>query len=149
MTISFVLQRIVSTYPTEDTSEVSRAASEINTNFLKLSEKKLSTERASIKSPLEQKTAVVRQSEKAKKPLEKPSSNQGKVDALMSDFVKWLDASEGSAKQLLADSVEGEGFQARMAELEDSIVSMDCEFNMLRSQVRKGCFKLQMTTTYI
>ena len=82
--------------------------------------------------------------------MEKPSGSvQGKVDALMSDFVKWLEASEGSAKQLLADSVEGEGFQVRMAELEDSVVSMDCEFNMLRSQVRKICFKLQMTTTYI
>ena len=63
----------------------------------------------------------------------------GKVDSFMAEFTSWLSKSESTAKELLCDDVLSSAvFHTKLSELEDSIVSMDCEFNMLRSQVPEG-----------
>lgn len=114
-----ICSRIVSTYVSDDTSEIGRAAAEVSRALSdrQTSERKVSSSRK--------------------------SSQPAKVDALMEEFTAWLAKSESAAKDLLTDQVSGV-FTSRLEELEDSIVSMDCEFNMLRSQVPEGsCQPLQ------
>ena len=118
-----ICSRILSTYVSDDTSEVRRAAAEVSALCNKTEKGKLVV---SQKSPQQQ-------------------QQLGKVDSLMAEFTSWLSKSESSAKELLCDDVLSSAvFHTKLSELEDSIVSMDCEFNMLRSQVPEGaCQPLQ------
>ena len=52
----------------------------------------------------------------------------------MEEFSAWLANSEASAKELMlnAGGDSSDVFNSKLDQLEEAIVSMDCEFNMLR-----------------
>ena len=73
-------------------------------------------------------------SEKPKTGRQLSERPNGKVEALMEEFSAWLANSEASAKELMlnAGGDSSDVFNSKLDQLEEAIVSMDCEFNMLR-----------------
>ena len=107
-----ICQRIVKTYKSDDVSKVEQAMNEIKTKF---------------------------DAKKKEKVAQNPSK---KLEILMDDFLVWLSTMENSAREFDEEirslKLGGDKVEKKLQELEESIVSMDCEFNMLRSQTDDG-----------
>ena len=71
----------------------------------------------------------------------KPERSSMKLEMMMDNFLSWLENAEGSSEKLCKDLQTGRvstEIETNFNELKDDIITMDCEFNILKSQIDDG-----------